>query len=262
MNLPELNQLAGLVHAGAEKILLSSFGLQSYEYKKDGSIVTQADHDMQCYLFDHLRGAWPYDVLGEEMSTEDQHLILNNETYWCVDPIDGTSNFAHGLPFFAVSVALIHKQQTVLGLIYDPVRRETFSAIKGGGAWLNNKSLSTIETVDRDSVIAEIDFKRLPKDLAKRLVADGPFDSQRNIGSSALDWCWLAARRYDIYLHGGQKLWDYAAGHLIVTEAGGDSVTLDGDQVFRGLLETRSVLASMNTQVLNQWRTFLNIPSD
>jgi len=91
------------------------------------------------------------------------------------------------------------------------------------------------------------------------LVTEAPYSSQRNIGSSALDWCWLAAGRYNIYLHGGQKLWDYAAGHLVLHEAGGVSISLDNLPVFRNQLETRSVLASLDADLFQYWKEWIGI---
>ena len=110
-----------------------------------------------------------------------------------------------------------------------------------------------------ESTIAEIDMKRLPKELAARLVTEEPFSSQRNIGSSALDWCWLAACRYNVYLHGGQKPWDYSAGNLILHEAGGQSISFDDEPVFRGRFEDRSVLASLDEDIFLYWKQWLGI---
>jgi myo-inositol-1(or 4)-monophosphatase len=136
-----------------------------------------------------------------------------------------------------------------------------FSALRNGGAFLNGKALRVPDSKPFvENVIAEIDMKRLPKDLAVRLVTEEPFSSQRNIGSSALDWCWLAAGRYNVYLHGGQMMWDYAAGSLIFQEAGGYSKSLDGEAVFRGELEVRSVLASADAGLFDYWEKWVGIP--
>ena len=264
MTLPELNKLESLVRKAAKEELLSVFGHAEYEYKEDGSVVTPADFAMQARLEKELAALWPeYVLLGEEMTESAQQAVLDNETgYWCVDPLDGTSNFAAKLPFFAVSIALIINQQQMLGLIYDPVRDEMFSAIRGEGAWLNGEVLR-YEKAGADyarHTIAEIDLKRLPEDLTRRLVVDDIFTSQRNLGSAAIDWCWLSAGRFDIYLHGGQKLWDYAAGSLIFAEAGGFSVSLDNEPVFRSRLETRSVLAAFDEALFKRWYDWINIP--
>jgi len=263
MTLPDLKQLEAIVKPAAQEILVPGFGKSSYSYKSDGSIITAADKAMQQRLQQELLKVWPdYAILGEEMSEHEQRAAMANEAgYWCIDPLDGTNNYATGMPFFAVSIALVINKQQTLGFIYDPLRDEVFTAIKGEGAALNDELLTyTPNQTEVKRVIAEIDMKRLPKALAVRLVTEELFSSQRNIGSSALDWCWLAACRYDIYLHGGQKPWDYAAGNLILHEAGGQSISLDGEPVFRGMYEDRSALASLDEDLLKRWEVWLGVP--
>ena len=263
MTLPDLKQLEAIVKPAAHEILIPGFGKIDYKHKADGSIITAADEAMQKRLEQELGTTWPeYSVLGEEMTEDRQRAAMTNEAgYWCIDPLDGTNNYATGMPFFAVSIALIVNNKQTLGLIYDPLRDEVFTAMKGKGAALNGKVLKCIPNkTDIKSVIAEIDLKRLPKELAVRLVTEEPYSSQRNIGSSALDWCWLAACRYNVYLHGGQKPWDYAAGNLILHEAGGQSTSLDGEPVFRGMYEDRSVLASLDGDLFEYWGQWVGIP--
>ncbi len=107
--------------------------------------------------------------------------------------------------------------------------------------------------------VALIDLKRLPRALAARLASDPPYQSQRSFGAVALDWCWLAAGRCHVYLHGQQKLWDYAAGCLILQEAGGQAVTLEGEAVFATTLEPRSAAAALDPEVFRQWTAWLGI---
>ena len=139
MLLPEIDILKSIVKLAAEEILLKNFGHSEVEYKDDGSVVTPADLEMQDRLEKELKQRWPqYQVLGEEMTDAQQQAVINQgDGYWCIDPLDGTNNYAAGLPFFAVSIALIINQQQYLGLIYDPLRDEMFTAIKGQGAYLN-----------------------------------------------------------------------------------------------------------------------------
>ncbi len=268
MKLPDLILLKKLVKTAAKEELMKDFGHSTFEYKEDGSVVTPADLNMQARLEKELVQLWPiFSVLGEEMTEAEQQAVIdadqNNKEagYWCIDPLDGTSNYAAGLPFFAVSIALIINREQQLGLIYDPVRDEMYSAIKGQGAYLNDQRLqhSPLQSIKNKPVVAEIDLKRLPESLAVKLVTESIFASQRNIGSSAIDWCWMAAGRFDIYLHGGQKLWDYAAGSLIFKEAGGISVALDSKDVFRGQLEVRSVLACADEELFNYWYEWIGI---
>lgn len=269
MSFTEIEKLKTLVKAAAKAELLQNFGHCEYQYKEDGSVVTPADLAMQNRLEKELKHHWPmYEVLGEEMTEAEQQAVINKAQtnqgsgYWCIDPLDGTSNYAAGLPFFAVSVALIIDKQQYLGLIYDPVRDEIFTAISGQGAYLNGSKISRSQSKysENKPIIAEIDLKRLPDDLVVKIVTNSIFASQRNMGSSVLDWCWVAAGRFDVYLHGGQKIWDYAAGNLIFREAGGYSISLDNDTVFRGQFETRSVLASFNKRLFDYWYQWIGIP--
>ena len=263
MSLPDLEILKTLVKKAAEEILLTAFGHTEIECKDDGSVVTPADYAMQDRLEKDLKQQWPeYDILGEEMSEEEQLAVIDSgHGFWCIDPLDGTSNFAAGLPFFAVSIALIVGGVQQLALIYDPVRDEMFTAVKGQGAYLNGQpiSCSPRQRNGNRPVMAGIDLKRLDRSLAVKLVTERMFCSQRNLGSSALDWCWMSDGRFDIYLNGGQKLWDYAAGSLIFSETGGYSVSLDDEPVFRGRFEVRSVLACHDKALFDRWYQWIGI---
>ncbi|MGB5397975.1 MAG: inositol monophosphatase family protein [Gammaproteobacteria bacterium] len=258
----DLETLTKIVKLAAQEELLPGFGNHEFSYKEDDSIITAADTAMQLRLQTEMADVWPdIPVLGEEMSVDQQHTVIDRgKEYWCIDPLDGTNNYATGMPCFAVSIALVRNAETVLALIHDPIRDETFTAIKGEGAHLNGALLNRKPAAEElHRVIAEIDMKRLPRELCLRLVTEAPYSSQRNIGSSALEWCWLAAGRYNIYLHGGQKLWDYAAGHLVLHEAGGVSISLDNLPVFRNQLETRSVLASLDADLFQYWKEWIGI---
>ena len=263
MSLPDLEILKPLVKTAAEEILLKGFGSSVFECKDDGSVVTPADTAMQDRLERELKQHWPeYDVLGEEMTEDEQMSVIDREAgFWCIDPLDGTTNYAAGLPFFAVSIALIVNRQQEIGLIYDPVRDEMFTAIRGQGAYLNGQRIkySADQLKCKKPVVAMIDLKRLPRPLAVKLMTENIFAAQRNIGSSAIEWCWMSDGRFDIYLNGGQKLWDYAAGSLIFGEAGGHSVSLDDEPVFRGQLEVRSVLACHDKALFERWYEWLGI---
>ena len=255
--------LQKIVKQAAIEELLPSFGKREFTYKDDGSVITSADIAMQKRLDEELKQAWPnIELLGEEMTDEEQQAVIDSgEVYWCVDPLDGTNNYAMGLPMFAVSIALVVNAESVLGLIYDPTRDEMFTARKGEGAFLNGEKLKIIShTHHAHRIVAEIEMKRLSETLLLRLIKEQPFGSQRNSGSSAIDWCWMSAGRFDMYLHGGQKLWDYAAGHLIFHEVGGRSISLDGEPVFRGQLETRSVLAAQDSSLFDDWYKWVGVP--
>jgi myo-inositol-1(or 4)-monophosphatase len=262
MWLPELQTLEALLVEAAEEELLPRLHRVSAGKKADGSLLTEADVALQQRLIASL-GEVNADipVLGEELPAEMQQDLLADAEHgvWCLDPLDGTRNFASGFPVFAISLALIRQGRVELGVVYDPLRRESFTAAHGHGAWLNGKPLVTPPVASLASALAMIDFKRLPVELAQRLVVSPPYPSQRSIGSGALDWCWLAAGRVQVYLHGSQHLWDYAAGQLILAEAGGRAVTLQGEAVFINQLQTRSIVAGCNAAVFEEWAEWLGI---
>jgi len=262
--LPELERVQDVVVEAADAELLPRFAEAEREFKADGSVVTAADTAVQARLCKALQANWPeYGFLGEEMSASEQRtrLAAAGTGLWCLDPLDGTSNFAAGLPFFSVSLALIVDREPVLGLVYDPSRRECFTALRGRGAWLNGAPLGR-RTLDLalGQAIAAVDFKRLAPPLARRLAEAPPYSSQRSLGSVALDWCWVAAGRFHVYLHGKQKLWDYAAGSLVLAEAGGRQCTLEGESVFRADMVPRSAVAALDEGLYQEWTRWLGIP--
>jgi myo-inositol-1(or 4)-monophosphatase len=258
-----LEKLQQILIPSAKEELLPRFANVKRQRKSDGSIVTEADVAIQQRIARQLAEQWPDTAfLGEEMTAEEQaRMLASDKPVWCLDPLDGTSNFASGIPYFAVSLALLQGGKVTLGLVYDPARDECFSASQAQGAMLNGEMLQLEDTgLQLRQSIAIIDFKRLRTALAKRLVADTPYASQRSFGSIALDWCWLAAGRGHIYLHGKQNIWDYAAGNFIFQQAGGHSTTLDGEAVFVNRLEKRSAVAAVDDRLYKEWTHWLEIP--
>ncbi|MFW5450637.1 MAG: inositol monophosphatase family protein [Methylophagaceae bacterium] len=256
----DLKQLTDIIVTASKDELLPRFNRVKCDYKMDGSIVTDADIAMQNRLSNMLQQAYPdIALLGEEMSAEQQQeLLLSGKALWCVDPIDGTSNFAAGIPYYSVSLALINNGQITHGLVYDPMRDECFTAEMGQGAWLNNQPLTLQKTnLSLNKTIALIDFKRLSNQLATQLMTVSPYASQRSFGSIALELCWLAAGRGHIYLHGKQQLWDYAAAQLILSEAGAFACTLEGELLISPTLVPRSTLAAVDKDLFDQWQAYL-----
>lgn len=232
----------------------------SHKHKSDGSLCTDADIATQTALTRKLQAICNVPVLGEEMADEEQQAIWQSahEGLWCVDPIDGTSNFVHGLPYFAVSVALLRDGKSVLGVVYDPVADEMFAAELGRGAYLNGEKLfGRVTTETMTQALANVDLKRLDASLAGALAIHPPCASQRNFGASALDWCYTAAGRYDLYLHGGQKLWDYAAGVLILSETGGYACCIECDDFTTGDVWQRSVIAARSEVLFAEWKNWI-----
>ncbi len=232
----------------------------THQSKSDGSLCTEADLAAQSALIKKLQGIINVPVLGEEMTEAEQHAAWTESEHglWCIDPIDGTSNFVRGLPYFAVSVALLRDGKSVLGVVYDPLAKEIFAAEQGKGAFLNGEKMVSRETkVTLVEALASVDLKRLNKNLVTRLATNPPYSSQRNFGASALDWCYTAVGRYDLYLHGGQKLWDYAAGSLIYSESGGYSCCIEHDEFASGNLWQRSVILARNKKLFEAWKNWI-----
>jgi len=254
---PPIAKLKAILQNAAREELLPRFAHVERELKSDGSIVTEADTSMQRRVMAALEENWPgIPLLGEEMSADEQQALLDNshDGLWLLDPLDGTSNFAAGIPYFCVSLALIRSGEVQLGIIYDPLRDECFSAERNSGAMLNDRVLQVPAALPPlERTMGLVDFKRLDKPLATNLAIEPPYASQRSFGSGALDWCMIATGRCHLYLHGGQKLWDYVAGQLILTEAGGHSATLEGESVFRNSLSPRSVVAAASAELYEQW---------
>jgi len=259
-----------IVRNTAIEELLPRFAKVSESKKNDGSLITESDLIVQKQVESELYELDP-DILflGEEMSAQEQNTILQNKdkAIWVLDPLDGTTNFAAGIPYYSVSLALIDKGEIVFGLVYDPERDECFVAEKNNGAYCLSKGTTTIplknetQTIELKDAVACIDLKRLPGELATRLVSQHPFRSQRSFGGVALDWCWLAAGRFDVYLHGKQNIWDYAAGHLVFTETGGASSTLEGEPLFINQLLPRAGVAALNHQLFQEWAAWLEVPN-
>ena len=228
--------------------------------KSDGTLFTEADLESQRCFTDALPQLAPGPVLGEEMSLEEQGRIWDESAkgMWCIDPIDGTTNFSNGVPFFSVSIAYLMNHQPLFGVVYNPVTDEAVYAAAGAGAYLNGTPLPLRQCATRlEDAVAGVDFKRVEPHLSNELSVRPPFFSQRNFGSSALEWCFVAAGRLDVYIHGGQMLWDYAAGHLIVHEAGGCGAALDGNDLFSRPGAKRAVIAAASPAMFAHWREWL-----
>jgi myo-inositol-1(or 4)-monophosphatase len=251
-----LERLESVVRRVAAEEVMPRYLKVAHKRKSDGSLLTEADVAAQDRLSQLLPTISPAPVVGEEMPLEvqQQRWAAGKNGVWCVDPIDGTSNFVNGLPYFAISVALMRQGRSVLGVVYDPVADEMFAAERGAGSFLNGERLPIRERVPQlRNAMAEVDFKRLPSPLAQALAASPPYSSQRNFGASTLEWCYVAAGRFDVYLHGGQKLWDYAAGSLILEEAQGLMCSLYDDDFWADEGWKRSVLAARTPELFDEW---------
>jgi myo-inositol-1(or 4)-monophosphatase len=242
--LEEYAREAAQIARDAGQILRDRFG-QPHEVRFKGTIdmVTEADRAAEDLIADRLRTLCPeHDLLCEEGNVG---ATLGATYRWVVDPLDGTTNFAHGLPTFAVSIALEEAGVPVVGVVYDPMREELFEARKGAGAILNGKPI-VVSTVEE--LIASILVTGFSYDFARRAQQAEVWrdfltrvQAIRQTGSAALNLCYIAAGRLDGYWERGLSPWDVAAGAVIVTEAGGTVTNMSGGS-FRS--DDREILAS------------------
>ncbi|MCF2904614.1 inositol monophosphatase [Octadecabacter sp. CECT 8868] len=221
----------------AGRALLKDFGeVENLQVstKGPGDFVSRADRNAEYMIKEALMEARPtYGFLGEEGTEVEGE---DPTRRWIVDPLDGTTNFLHGMPHWAVSIALEHKGEIVIGVIYDPVKDELFFAEKGSGAWMNEKRM---RVSGRNKMIESVFSTGLPfagrsdlpetlQDLARILPTCA---GVRRWGAAALDLAYVAAGRYDGFWERRLHPWDMAAGLLIVREAGGivEPLTVGGD---------------------------------
>lgn len=258
---PGSGELQQLLIEVAESEIIPRFRHAEIHHKADGSLVTDVDLHVQGCITRWLADHWPdIPLLGEEMPEDEQQALLEKGRFWCLDPVDGTTNFTTGLPFFAISLALVQDGISQLGLVYDPMRKECFRADLGQGAWLNDQKLNLTEAPELLSEsLALVDLKRLTPQLVAELSNHPPYRSQRCFGAVALEWCWVAAGRAHLYLHGGQKPWDYAAGQLIFEEAGGCLGTEGACGKHPMSLEPQPGLGAVNTDLFNEWQGWLKM---
>lgn len=206
----------------------------SISYKGAIDLVTTVDRDSERAIVDLLQRNFPHhSILAEEETdlrgTDSRHR-------WIVDPLDGTTNFAHGYPQFCVSIALQYENETILGVVYDPIRRECFSAIRGQGAKLNGATIHPSPVADLNQSLLATGFPYDRRDNADfYLTYFKAFMTRvqgiRRAGAAALDLCYVACGRLDGFWELKLKPWDIAAGTLIVREAGGRVSGFDGGEL-------------------------------
>jgi myo-inositol-1(or 4)-monophosphatase len=253
-----------VVQDAATTILMPRFKHVAAERKHDGTIVTEADRLVEAALIDALPDIANCPVLGEEMDADAQQQIWRHaEWFWCVDPLDGTANFAHGKKCFGISVALMQHRRSVFGLVYDPNAHETYHAVHGHGAWCNGKRLKLHSAVSLSEATLEIGrYRRLGR-LQSALRAHAPYRKSVQSGSSVLQWCHLAAGRVDIFLHAGERPWDYAAGALILEEAGGRMATIHHDDYWRAddpeVMWEQSAIAARHPALFDDWKRWVRM---
>ena len=208
------------------KVIIRDFGevekLQ-VSRKGPGDFVTKTDKKVEKIIIEELEKARPkYGFIAEESGERKNESEFN----WVIDPIDGTSNFMHGIPHFAISIALEKNGEVISGIVCDPIKNETFYAEKGRGAYLNNRRIRVSSRKSLDEVIGlygcppmiKIDGNKFFDQIKK---ASSQIHKLRNYGSAALDFTYVAAGRADFAWYDHLNYWDYAAGKIILLEAGG-----------------------------------------
>lgn len=258
--LAHARELESIVREVARTVTLPHYLTSTRTNKADGSSLTEADGLTQRALATRVQEILSSPVLGEEMSFGQQAEIwaAARGGLWVIDPIDGTTNFANGIPMFSLSVAYMIEGITRFGVVYDPIADEAFYGARGAGAWLNGKRLPQRKPArELSQAVASADFKRLSPQLATRLAVHSPCFSLRSFGSSALEWCFVAAGRLDLHLSGGQMLWDYAVGKLLIEEAGGAASDLDGAHLEADPLAKQGVAVGASPQLHRQWLNWI-----
>ncbi len=216
-------------------ILLKGFGQVEGRRKGTGDVVTDMDFDVENQIGAILKELFPqWQILAEENDGTKEGAI--HEWCWVLDPLDGTLNFAMGVPFFSISLALLKSGEPVLGWVYDPIHDEMFHARQGEGAFLNNNPLRPNRRRDFD-VACGASSGFIGKILLERARVDSVefarhFGKMRNLGSQALQLCYVAAGRLRACMNWEAKLWDDAAGALLVREAGCEYSSLAGKPIF------------------------------
>lgn len=227
-----LNTLQKATEAGAKE--LQRFFNGSFQISnKEGinNLVTEADHASEKAIIDVIKKDFPdHFILSEETG----EIKTNSEFKWIIDPIDGTINFANGVPICCVSIAVEHNGEMIFGSVFNPFMNEYFFAEKGKGAMLNGKQIrvSAQSEVVKSFLVTGFPYTYLdspngPLQVFERFIRKGV--PVRRLGSAALDLCWVAAGRFDGFYEHKLQAWDSAAGFLIVEEAGGKVTDFNGD---------------------------------
>jgi myo-inositol-1(or 4)-monophosphatase len=222
----------------ASKILIRDFGeLEKLQVSLKGpnDFVTNSDKKVEKIIIEELtKSRKKFSILSEEIG---EVINSDKDSYWIIDPIDGTTNFLHGIPHFAISIALKIKEEIVSGLIFDPIKNEMFYAEKNCGAYFNNQRIR----VSKKKNLNECLFATGGKDEINKSL------NIRKSGSAALDMAYVGAGRYDGYFQKNLNIWDIAAGIIIVKESGGkiNDINYSSNEVIKILAGSNSIYEKM-----------------
>ena len=238
----------------ASKIIIRDFGeIENLQVsvKGPGDFVTASDKKVEKIIIEELQKARPnYSVLSEEIGE-----IKNDEEFkWIIDPIDGTANFLHGIPHFAISIGLEHNKEIICGIIYDPIKDEMFTAEKGNGSYINNQRMRVSSRQKLKDCIIFTDgpenknlndesLMEVYKKISSKV--DIPI---RKLGCGSLDMAYVAAGRCDGFWSKNLNYWDIAAGIILVKEAGGFVTDYSGEAKY---IENKTILVT-NSKISNE----------
>jgi len=233
---PEINVL-NKVCEKVSKIIIRDFGeVEKLQVSKKGpgDFVTKTDKKVEKIIIEELDKARPnYGFIAEESGEKKSDTEFN----WVIDPIDGTSNFMHGVPHFAISIALEKNGEIISGIICDPIKNETFYAEKGRGSYVNNRRIRVSGRKNFDEMIGLHGCPPLidnnNKIFSQLLRGSKKIHKLRNFGSASLDFAYVASGRADFAWYDHLKYWDFAAGKIILTEAGGIITDFKGKEYLR-----------------------------
>ncbi|MBR4355131.1 MAG: inositol monophosphatase [Elusimicrobiaceae bacterium] len=246
------------LHQAAD-VVKQKFGKVNYQLKGKANLVTAADLASQKTALAVIKRYFPsHDFLAEE----DGERISGSPYIWVIDPIDGTTNFAHSFPQCSVSIALFYKNKPIAAGVKNPITGETFLAQQGKGATLNGKKIHVSKTaqIGQSLLVTGFPYNRFSH-MPQLLTRFGYFldacHDVRRLGSAALDLCWVAAGRIDGYWEENLNPWDVAAGILILQEAGGKATRFDG-KPFAQIKDYGQTLLASNGKIHPQMRQVLN----
>ena len=228
----------------ASKILIRDFGeVEKLQVSKKGpsDFVTNADIKAEKIIIEELKKARPnYSIVSEENGIEKNK---DDSNFWIIDPIDGTINFLHGIPHFAISIALMSENEIVSGLIYDPIKDEIFYAEKNNGAFFNNQRIRVTKKNDLNECLFATGGK-----IIKNFELN-----YRKSGCAALDMAYVASGRYDGYFQENLNLWDIAAGIILIKEAGGiiNDIDLSNHENIKVITSSANIDAKLKEKLNN-----------
>jgi myo-inositol-1(or 4)-monophosphatase len=229
---PEINVLEKIC-TKVSKIIIRDFGeIEKLQVSKKGpgDFVTKTDQKIEKVIIEELEKARPgYGFIAEESGERKGDKEFN----WIIDPIDGTSNFMHGIPHFAISIGLEKNKELIAGMICDPIKNETFYAEKGRGSYLNNRRIRVSARKKLDEMIGLYGCPPMLKVESNKIfdqlkLASKQIHKLRNYGSAALDFAYVASGRADFAWYDHLNYWDFAAGKIILLEAGGSITDFQG----------------------------------